>query len=158
MSKIPSLPSERGAWFDSAFRPLWDFYLWCKTVDARIRAGSDALAGLEQQIADTEITDGWSHWQVKAVDGDYTLFEEAPFAGSIERTVTRSQSGTCTVTLKINGSALGGTANSVSTSKQGQDHTSDNEFAAGDRITYTVSSNASCKGMSIEAHIKRPLM
>ena len=61
---------------------------------------------------------------------------------------TKSASGTCTATWKINSTALGGTANSVSSSEQSQAHSSNNVFAAGDDIVLTVSSNSSCLKMA----------
>lgn len=79
---------------------------------------------------------------------DYRLVVNAPWPGSIEEVTTRCESGSCTATTKINTTALGGTANSVTTSEQSQAHTTSNTFAAGDDIVLTISSNASCVGMS----------
>lgn len=81
-------------------------------------------------------------------DKSYTLVLKAARRGRIVETVTKCVSGTCTATFKINSTALGGAANSVSTTEQSQLHTSSNVFAAGDDIVLTVSSNSSVADMS----------
>lgn len=90
-------------------------------------------------------------------DKDYRLVLKAAHAGSITETTTRSESGTCTATFKVNTTALGGTANSVSSSEQSQAHTSSNTFAEGDDLVLTVSSNASCAGLSFTVKYTRTL-
>ena len=88
---------------------------------------------------------------------DYRVIVKRPFAGSITEVVTRTESGTATVTVKINSTALGGTANSASTSEQAQTHSSDNAFVANDDIVVTVSSISSCIGLSINLKYTRSL-
>jgi hypothetical protein len=78
-------------------------------------------------------------------------------AGTITETVTKSVSGTCTATFKVNSTALGGTANSVSSAEQSQAHASTNTFVAGDDIVLTVSSNSSCADMSFSIKYTRTL-
>lgn len=82
-------------------------------------------------------------------DGDYRIVVNVPYGGTITDVTTRSASGTCTLTTKINTTALGGTANSVSSSESTQSHSSSNVFAAGDDIVITVSSNSSCSKASV---------
>lgn len=88
---------------------------------------------------------------------DYKLVVKIPFAGTISETTTISAAGTCTATFKINTTALGGTANSVSTSEQSQAHVANNTFAAGDDIVVTVSSNSSCDRLSFLIKYTRTL-
>ena len=88
---------------------------------------------------------------------DYRLVVNAPYAMTITSTTTRCVSGTCTATFKINTTALGGTANSVSTAEQEQAHASANAVAAGDDIVLTVSSNSSCEDMSFTIKFTRTL-
>lgn len=83
-----------------------------------------------------------------AANKDYTLIVDCPYALTITETTTQSASGTCTATFKINTTALGGTANSVSTTKQSQTQASANSASAGDKIVMTVSSNSSCIDLS----------
>ena len=88
---------------------------------------------------------------------DYRLVVNVPYAMTITSTTTRCVSGTCTATFKINTTALGGTANSVSTAEQEQAHASANAVAAGDDIVLTVSSNSSCEDMSFTIKFTRTL-
>ena len=81
-------------------------------------------------------------------NGDYRIILNARRAGTIGQTTTRCASGTATATFKINGAALGGAANSVSSSEQTQAHASANIFAVGDDIVITITSASSLKDMS----------
>lgn len=94
---------------------------------------------------------------VTPADGDYRVVVKAPHGGAITEVTTISASGTCTLTTKINTTALGGTANSVSSSEQSQAHSSANTFAAGDDIVLTVSSNSSCSKMTFTIKYTRTL-
>lgn len=82
-------------------------------------------------------------------DKDYRVVVNAAVARTITGVTTRTGSGTCTVTAKINTTALGGTANSASTGEQTQAHSSANEVAAGDDIVLTVSASASPTMLSV---------
>lgn len=90
-------------------------------------------------------------------NGDYVLLRNAPFAGTITSVTTKSSSGTCTLTGYVNSTVLGGTANSVSTSEQEQEHSSGNTFATGDDIKITISSNSSCTNMEFTIKFTRSL-
>lgn len=90
-------------------------------------------------------------------DKDYRIVVKAAHAGTITETTTRSASGTCTATFKVNTTALGGTANSVSSSEQSQAHSTSNTFAEGDDIVITISSNSSCADMSFTIKYTRTL-
>lgn len=79
---------------------------------------------------------------------DYRLVVNIPYGVTITSITTRSASGTCTATFKINTTALGGTANAVSSTEVSQSHASANVVTAGDDIVLTVSSNSSCADMS----------
>jgi len=103
------------------------------------------------------ITDFISGLIPAPADQDYKLIVKAPYAGTITETTTISTTGTCTATFKINTTALGGTANSVSTTEQSQAHASANAFIAGDDIVLTVSSNASCENMSFTIKFTKTL-
>lgn len=87
----------------------------------------------------------------------YTIALKMAHAGTVTETTTISASGTCTATFKVNSTALGGTANSVSSSEQSQAHASTNTFVAGDDIVLTVSSNSSCADMSFSIKYTRTL-
>ena len=91
-------------------------------------------------------------------DKTYKIVVKAAHGGTITETTTISASGTCTATFKINTTALGGTANSVSSSEQSQAQASANVFAAGDDIQITVSSNSVCLDMSFTIKYTRTLL
>lgn len=74
----------------------------------------------------------------------YTFAYNLDFGGTINATKTKSTSGTATATYKINSTALGGAANSVSSSGDSVTQSSNNVFVAGDTLSVTISANASC--------------
>lgn len=86
----------------------------------------------------------------------YKIWLNSPFAGTITSTTTICSSGSCTATFKINGTTIGGTANSVTTSEQTQSHASSNVFAISDDLNITISSNSSCQYMSFMIAFTRP--
>jgi hypothetical protein len=90
-------------------------------------------------------------------DKTYKLVVKIPHGATITEATTISESGTCTATFKINTTALGGTANSVSSSETSQAHASSNVAAADDDIQLTVSSNAACLGLSFSLKYTRVL-
>lgn len=92
----------------------------------------------------TTITENWSGMFRTGGDDTVTLIQNAPFAGTITSTTTKSASGTATYTFKINTTALGGTANSVSSAESEQAHSTANAFAVGDDIVLTRSANSTC--------------
>lgn len=77
------------------------------------------------------------------VNGTYQVVLNSPYAGTITSVTTKCSSGTGTFTVRINGTALGGTANEVSSTEQSQSHSSANTFAEGDDITVTLTDAAS---------------
>lgn len=111
------------------------------SVDDLISA-SAVKAGVSQ-------TDRLVVFVAKPANGDTKLLRPFPNGATITEVRTQSTSGTCTLTVKINSTALGGTANSVSTSEQGQAHSSANVLDADDNLVLTVSSNSSCAGMTV---------
>lgn len=88
-------------------------------------------------------------------DQDYVLWYDAPWPGEVTKIRTESASGTCTLTGKVNTTALGGTANSVSSTAQEQAHSSTNTFVKGDKLQFTVSSNAACLTMAVAFYLTR---
>lgn len=88
-------------------------------------------------------------------NGTYTIRLKARHAGIITETTTDADAGTGTATFKVNGAALGGTANSVSTTEQSQSHGSSNTFAAGDTISVTFSSVSGLSYVYVSIHYTR---
>lgn len=90
-------------------------------------------------------------------DKTYRVATNIPFGCTINSITTKSVSGTCTLTGKIDTVALGGTANSVSSSEQTQNHVSANTAASGTDIDITISSNSSCADLSFLIKYTRTL-
>jgi hypothetical protein len=114
------------------------------------------MKGQQRQAAElssgkASVNQTWEQsWLIEFADNkDYRVVINSALARTITGVTTRSSSGTCTLTVKINTTALGGTANSVSTSEQTQSHSSDNAVAVGDDIVLTVSSNSGAENVSV---------
>ena len=86
---------------------------------------------------------------------DYLFETNAPYGYSITQVDSQCRSGSCTATTKIGVTALGGGANSVSTSLQTKTHTSANVIAAAGTSVVTISSNSSCAGLRLTFWITR---
>ena len=90
-------------------------------------------------------------------NASYTLVLNSAVDRTVTKITTKCVSGTCTVTGKINTTALGGTANSASSTEQSQAHATANEMVAGDDLVITISSNSTCRNLSINIHTTRTL-
>jgi hypothetical protein len=113
-------------------------------------ASASMIAQLEALAVET-----WSWFIESPEDKDYDLIINLAYPGDIESITTDCTAGTATFTGKINTTALGGTANSVSTTEQTQAHTSANSFVAGDNFRGTVSSNSGCENMTVTVKVRR---
>lgn len=123
--------------------------------------GSSTAAGARTNLsaaALSQTTEFVAGYIKTPANQDYRLIVKIPHGGTITETVTRSESGTCTATFKVNTTALGGTANSVSSTEQAQAQASSNTFVADDDIVVTISSNSSCVGMSFTIKYTRTLL
>jgi hypothetical protein len=87
-------------------------------------------------------------------DQDYNIVLEFLQPGKITDVITQCESGTCTVTGKINTTAFGGTANAASTTLAKQSHATSNTYGVGDKAIITVSSNAACIGLTVQFNIE----
>ena len=88
-------------------------------------------------------------------DQDYVLWYNAPYAGTVTAIRTDCASGTCTLTGKINTTALGGTANSGSSTASEQAHATSNTFVKDDVLKFTVSANSACLTRAVIFYITR---
>jgi hypothetical protein len=82
-------------------------------------------------------------------NGDVTAVVDAKSAFTITESTTKSSSGTGTLTIKINGTAIGGNANSVSSTKDTQTHSTGNSVNVGDTVTCTVASASSLNDLAV---------
>lgn len=85
----------------------------------------------------------------EVAEQDYIFALNIRYPGTITKVTTKCTSGTCTATVKVNSTALGGTANSVSSSEEEQNHASSNTFVAGDDLKVTISSSSSATDVII---------
>lgn len=130
--------------------------------------GADAVLGFYNSIGefarrvktvlDGTIVDTREFSMVIVEDGTYHLALNTPFAMEITAVTTDCDTGTCTAQVRINGTPLGGTSNSVSTTEQTQAHTSANNAAVGDDVTLVISSNSGCEGLRLSMKFNRPLI
>ena len=111
---------------------------------------------LSEQI-ETLSVDQWSWFIEFPEDKDYDLIINSPYACTINSVTTDCTAGTGTLTGKINTTALGGTANSVSTTESEQTHSSANSLAAGDNFRITMSATSGLENMSVTVKITRTL-
>lgn len=124
-------------------------------VDDALNQLADRVSGLEEGMT---IQDEMMSGYIGTVaDKNYKIVVKAAHGGTFTETTTISESGTATFTFKINSTALGGTANSVSSAEQSQAHASNNVFVPGDDIVITASANSSCLGASFTMKYTRVL-
>lgn len=97
----------------------------------------------------------WESTTIDApVNGDYNLLDNSPRGYKIINVRSICTAGTATATTKINTTALGGTANSVSTSSQVQAHSTNNTVAAGDDINVTLSGVSGAANISLHYELE----
>lgn len=87
----------------------------------------------------------------------YPIITKAPVGFTITNVTAKSSAGTCTATTKIDTVALGGTANSVSTTEDPQTHASVNAVAVGADLTVTLASVSSAADVNLTYTITRTL-
>ena len=127
-------------------------------TDAETITGTDTARAVTAANVSAKTIKDWVSVLIEApTDRDYTISRNLPLGLTINSITTKSASGTCTVTGKINTTALGGTANSVTTTEQVRTHSSSNVASAGDDLVLTVSSNASCTWLEITVAFTRAL-
>lgn len=132
------------------------------------RMNRDWYTYLSGQQGAGALADATSDKALKAQDWSESLIIEFPDDGdyvfpgwfkgeTVTSVITECDAGTCTLTVKIGSTALGGTANSVSTSRDTEAHSTNNVSADGDDLVLTVSANSSCERMSVTLRGTRTL-
>jgi len=131
-------------------RPSWRQFL--DRLRTQFAAAQGEIAGLQEPKT----------WDRSGViqfpeDTEYPIWINASHGGAITAVTARCATGACTVTIKINGTPLGGNPNSVSTSESIEEHSSANEFGPGDDITLEVSNNDNCEMLAVTIKYTRAL-
>lgn len=145
-----TIPTPRGSDVGSIY--TWAAAL-CTVLTRRFATGEGATGSVSDALATkaglTQTASG--HWLIPdPEDKTYTVIQKSAYAFTITEVTTITAAGTATVTVKINGTSLGGSANSASTTEQSQSHTTANEVAVGDTLAIVVSSTSSCERLTVD--------
>lgn len=147
-SNAPPIPSWQGS-RDAKGGLSTQLYSWLQNLGSFANSQAKSLAATQAQ---QEVID----FTIESPDNQDYLFEiNAPYGYTITQVDSDCRSGSCTATTKIGGTALGGGANSVSTTLQSKTHSSDNVIAAAGTSVVTISSNSSCAGLRLVFWITR---
>lgn len=158
MTRKPDpLPDANAVFILPDGRPSPDFFRWLRDADRAVKATIDVIDAPPAPDPQYELVEDWPIYFPYVEDGDYVLIQKSAVARTVNITVSDCDSGTCTATFKINSTPLGGSANSVSSTEQSQSHSSANILAAGDDLVVTISSNASCEKVRLNAQTTRTL-
>ena len=136
------VPESSNALVGKDGKPSTETHRFLKSVAAELNSQNAAKAAKVQT---------WEQsWFIEIADNkDYRVVVNAALARTITGVTTRSSTGTCTLTVRINATALGGTVNSVSTTEQTRTHTSANAVAVGDDIVFSITSNSAAENISV---------
>jgi len=115
------------------------FYKWLSSIPKGISAAFSSIGTINAQTFGDTFSISYPD------NGTENVLINSPFGFTITSITSKCGTGTCAATFKIGSTALGGGANSVSTTEQTKTHSSDNVVAVGDDLTCTISSNSSCE-------------
>lgn len=147
-NSAPPIPSLQGS-KDANGGISTQLYGWLQSLGSFANKQATSLAATQAQQEAIDFT-------IESPDNQDYLFEiDAPYGYTITQVDSKCRSGSCTATTKIGVTALGGGANSVSTSLQSKTHTSNNTIAAAGTSVVTISSNSSCAGLRLVFWITR---
>lgn len=121
-------------------------YRYFQSLDQSLRSNAAAISTKAEKSGQTWGAPAFIEYPEAK---DYKIVVKSPLALTITSVTTICTTGTATLTVKINSTALGGTANSVSTSEQSQAHTTANSVAVGDDIVLTFSSVSAAENVSV---------
>jgi len=152
---LASLDSIRKAISDGVGAALLKAQNLADVADAATAFGNikQSASGATTGVVKQTQPDFISVFVPKVVNGDIVLSQKLPYGVTITSSVTDCGSGTCSVRLKLDGSNVGSTANSVSTSEQEQTHSTANTGSSGQTLVATVSSNSSCLNMALQVNL-----
>lgn len=127
-------------------------------TDAETITGTDTTRAVTPaNLSAKQVKDWISILIEKPADQDYVISRNLPVGCTVTSITTKSASGSCFLTGKINTTALGGTANTVTSTETTQVHASANVAVVGDDLVLTVSSNSTCLRLEATVYITRAL-
>jgi hypothetical protein len=156
MATLPPLPPEGTPFLDTdtgRMNQLWR--AWFRAFAPLLEEVADDIDGLAGDLGSLQVKDPQAHTIAKVKNVTARFHFRALWAGTIDSTYTDCQAGTATVRWQINGTNVGTQTNSISTTAQTRTHTTANTFAAGDVITYTITSASSCTEALLQCNITR---
>lgn len=120
------------------------FYRFLMAEKRTLAAAAQTLTGK----ASATQTDTLSVYVVNATNGDMKFLRPFPHGATVTELRTQTVSGSCTVTAKVNTTAMSPDV-SASSSETAQAYSSGNVFLATDNLTITIASNSSAVGLTI---------
>jgi len=140
---------------DGRIHPDW--YRWFRDADRAVKATIDFI---DTPVPDPEFVqpDQYPLLIAFPANRDYVLIQNNDVERTIIQTVTDADSGSCTVTFKINSTALGGSAHSASSTESVISRTSANVLGVGDDLIATVSGNSNCRMLRLNAKTTRTIV
>lgn len=151
------LPNMFDRWVDDQGRMTSEAYLWFVQVNKVLGLNTDVSNTPAPPDPEYDLVEDWPLILPYGVNKSFTLIRNSSVEREVFLTVSKSASGTCTATFKINTTALGGTANSVSSTEQTRAHASANVLGVGDDLVVTISSNSSAIDVELNVHTTRVL-
>lgn len=140
-----------------SMRPSWHRYF--TNITRGTNAASTAIGGLAGsstlRIPAIEQIESESVLITFADNAAYPLVINAPAAWTIDSVSTKCTTGTCTAAVSINGVALGGGTNAVSTTLVTVAHASANVLPVAGTLTLTLSANAAAEYVIVTLKIRR---
>lgn len=135
-----------------------DWYRWFRFIDRVIRETVDFANTPEPPPPEIEFPEQWPYGVAFVEDGDYVIVQNNDVERTIYETVSDCDAGTCTVTFKINSTAISGATHSVSTTESVISRSPSDVLAVGDDLIATVSGNSSCEKMRLNVKTTRAIV
>lgn len=146
------IPTPYSQWFTPDGRPTPDAYQWLLQVDTVVRlvvGDVNTPAPVDSVI----LTEVYTYVVATPSNKAYPPFLKLPFGYTVDAVTTKCVSGTCTLSPTLDGVALGGGTNAVSSSEVSVART---DVAVADQdLGFTISANASCVDLSVTFVIHR---
>lgn len=147
---------------DGTVNPAW-YTLFQKlanasnTLNDAVGITRNSVSATESSIPDATQLHGEHVTIDYADDRAYPIVQFSECAWTILAVVAKCSTGSCTVTVDIDGTPLGGGANSVSTTEGNVGHSTANAVLVGSTITVTISSNSSAELVAVSIVGEREL-